>query len=454
MMFIPHSDAERDEMLAAIGIQSMDDLFEAIPKRYRFPKINLHEGMTEIEASAQLKEIAEADLSVEDVSCFLGAGAYHHYIPAVIDNLISRGEFYTAYTPYQPEISQGTLQGIFEYQSLIARLTGMEAANASHYDGATACAEAGILAYHQFRGKRKKILVSPGLHPHYAAVMQTYLDNFDGVHIEIPEFKSLDSVTPQNLADLIDEETAMVMVQYPDFFGQLFDYSEFAEIVHAKGALFCMSVNPIALGLLKTPGEMGADIVVGEGQPLGIPLSLGGPYLGLFAAKKDLIRKVSGRIVGETVDNRGQKAYVLTLTAREQHIRREKATSNICSNQGLNALTAAIYLSLLGKKGLQDVARLCYDKAHYAAERISKIPGFHVLNSTPFFHEFAVACPAPVSEINEHLLHHGILGGLDLSRMIPSLQNVMLIAVTELNSKEAIDDFCRILSGDENDDES
>jgi len=330
----------------------------------------------------------------------------------------------------------------------------MEAANASHYDGATACAEAGILAYHQYRGKRKKILVSPGLHPHYAAVMRTYLENFEGVHIEIPEFKSLDSVTPQNLADLIDEDTAMVMVQYPDFFGQLFDYSEFAETVHSKGALFCMSVNPIALGLLKTPGAMGADIVVGEGQPLGIPLSLGGPYLGLFAAKKDLIRKVSGRIVGETVDNRGQKAYVLTLTAREQHIRREKATSNICSNQGLNALTAAIYLSLLGKEGLQDVARLCYDKAHYAAEIINKIPGFQVINSTPFFHEFVVACPEPVSEINEHLLHHGILGGFDLSRMIPSLQNVMLIAVTELNSKESIDDLCRILSGEDNDEES
>ncbi|MBQ6342333.1 MAG: aminomethyl-transferring glycine dehydrogenase subunit GcvPA [Anaerolineaceae bacterium] len=446
-MFIPHTESEREEMLKSIGVEKIEDLFAAIPEQHRFPKLGMLHGMTEMEVSAQLKEIAEANLSLSNAVSFLGAGAYYHYIPAAIDNLISRGEFYTAYTPYQPEISQGTLQGIFEYQSLIARLTGMDAANASHYDGATACAEAGILAYHQFRGKRKEILVSPGLHPHYQSVMRTYLSDFDGMYMISPAFDSLADVTPQKLIDAVDENTAMVIVQYPDFFGQIFDFTELAEAVHAKGALLCVCVNPIALGLLKTPGAMGADVVVGEGQPLGIPLSYGGPYLGIFAARKELIRKVSGRIVGQTVDNRGQKSYVLTLTAREQHIRREKATSNICSNQGLNALTAAIYLSLLGKEGLREVASLCYNKAHYAAMKISELKGYEVLNPGPFFHEFVVKCPKPVEELQEHLLEHGILGGYDLSGSYPVFENCLLIAVTEMNSKQDIDDLCLVLKG-------
>lgn len=446
-MFIPHTESEREEMLRAVGVEKIEDLFAAIPQEHRFPKLGMLHGMTEMEASAQLKEMAEANLSLSNAVSFLGAGAYYHYIPAAIDNLISRGEFYTAYTPYQPEISQGTLQGIFEYQSLIARLTGMDAANASHYDGATACAEAGILAYHQFRGKRKEILVSPGLHPHYQSVMRTYLSDFDSMYMISPTFNSLEDVTPQKLIEAVDENTAMVMVQYPDFFGQVFDFTELAEAVHAKGALLCVCVNPIALGLLKTPGEMGADVVVGEGQPLGIPLSYGGPYLGIFAVRKELIRKVSGRIVGQTVDNRGQKSYVLTLTAREQHIRREKATSNICSNQGLNALTAAIYLSLLGKEGLREVASLCYNKAHYAAKKISELKGFEVLNPGPFFHEFVVKCPKPVDELQEHLLEHGILGGYDLSGSYPVFENCLLIAVTEMNSKQDIDDLCLVLKG-------
>ncbi len=453
-MFIPHSPAEREEMLASIGVKSIEDLFEAVPKAQRFPRLDLLPGLTEMETAAQLKEMAEANFSLEDASCFLGAGAYRHYIPAAIDNLISRGEFYTAYTPYQPEISQGTLQAIFEYQSLIARLTGMDVSNASHYDGATSCAEAGILAYHQYRGKRKRILVSAGLHPHYQAVMRTYLQDFDGMRIDVPETVSLDEINPRRLAEMTDDSTAMVVVQYPDFFGQVHDFTELAAAVHAKGALFCVCVNPIALGLLKTPGEMGADVVVGEGQPLGIPPAMGGPYLGLFATRKELARKMSGRIVGETVDNRGQKGYVLTLTAREQHIRREKATSNICSNQGLNALAAAIYLSLLGKEGLRSVARLCYDKAHYAAAKIGSIPGFKVLNSGTFFHEFVVVCPEPVVAFNEHLLHHSILGGYDLSSDWPSLGNAMLVAVTEMNSKEDIDNFCHVLAGDDHDHEA
>ena len=446
-MFIPHTESEREEMLRSIGVEKIEDLFAAIPEQHRFPKLGMLHGMTEMEASAQLKEMAEANLSLSNAVSFLGAGAYYHYIPAAIDNLISRGEFYTAYTPYQPEISQGTLQGIFEYQSLIARLTGMDCANASHYDGATACAEAGILAYHQFRGKRKEILVSPGLHPHYQSVMRTYLSDFDGMYMISPTFSSLEDVNPQKLIDAVDENTAMVMVQYPDFFGQVFDFTELAEACHSKGALLCVCVNPIALGRLKTPGEMGADVVVGEGQPLGIPLSYGGPYLGIFAVRKELIRKVSGRIVGQTVDNRGQKSYVLTLTAREQHIRREKATSNICSNQGLNALTAAIYLSLLGKEGLKEVASLCYNKAHYAAQKISELKGFEILNSGPFFHEFVVKCPKPVADLQEHLLDHNILGGYDLSGSYPVFENCLLIAVTEMNSKQDIDDLCLVLKG-------
>lgn len=446
-MFIPHTESEREEMLKSIGVEKIEDLFAAIPEQHRFPKLGLLRGMTEMEVSAQLKEMAEANLSLSNTVSFLGAGAYNHYIPAAIDNLISRGEFYTAYTPYQPEISQGTLQGIFEYQSLIARLTGMDAANASHYDGATACAEAGILAYHQFRGKRKEILVSPGLHPHYQSVMRTYLSDFDGMYMISPTFDSLADITPQKLIDAVDENTAMVIVQYPDFFGQVFDFTELAGAVHAKGALLCICVNPIALGLLKTPGAMGADVVVGEGQPLGIPLSYGGPYLGIFAARKELIRKVSGRIVGQTVDNRGQKSYVLTLTAREQHIRREKATSNICSNQGLNALTAAIYLSLLGKEGLKEVASLCYQKTHYAAKKISELKGYEILNPGPFFHEFVVKCPKPVADLQEHLLEHGILGGYDLSGSYPVFENCLLIAVTEMNSKQDIDDLCLVLKG-------
>ncbi len=446
-MYIPHTESERKEMLAAVGVEKIEDLFASIPEQRRFPKLGLLKGMTEMEASAQLREMAEANLSLSNASCFLGAGAYYHYIPAAVDMLTSRGEFYTAYTPYQPEISQGTLQGIFEYQSLIARLTGMECANASHYDGATACAEAGIMAYHQYRGKRKEILVSPGVHPHYLSVMRTYLSDFDGVKVICPQFNSLADINPANLAAGINDNTALVVVQYPDFFGQIYDFTELAEAVHAKGALLCVSVNPIALGLLKTPGEMGADVVVGEGQPLGIPLNFGGPYLGIFATRKELIRKVSGRIVGETVDSRGQKGYVLTLTAREQHIRREKATSNICSNQGLNALTAAVYLSLLGKEGLREVASLCWNKAHYAAEKINALPGFKVLNTGPFFHEFAVKCEEPVEELQEHLLNHSILGGYDLTGTYPQFENCLLIAVTEMNTKDDIDDLCLVLKG-------
>jgi glycine dehydrogenase subunit 1 len=444
-MFTPHTDSEKREMLQAIGAQNIEDLFKDIPEAYRFPKLDLPPALSEMEIMAELQELASANNATNELACFLGAGAYDHYIPAAIDSIIRRSEFYTSYTPYQPEISQGTLQAIFEYQSLIAALTGMEVANASHYDGATAAAEAVIMAYHHFRGKRPKVVISPTLHPQYRSVMRTYTQgNKEIIILGDDPASALDS-RPDALLPFIDQQAALVMIQYPDFLGRVMDYSNLVQAAHTAGALVAFSVNPIALGLFKTPGELGADIVVGEGQPLGIPLNFGGPYLGIFATHKELVRKISGRLVGESVDTHGKRAYVLTLTAREQHIRREKATSNICTNQGLLALTAALYLSLLGRHGLRQVAELCYHKAHYAARLIGKLPDYHLCFNDPFFNEFVVCCPRPVDEINADLLDQGILGGYNLGKDYPTLENHMLVAVTEKNTKDQIDEFCLAL---------
>ena len=445
-MYIPHTDAEREAMLRTIGVKSLDELFQDVPAEYRFPKLDLPPALTEMEAVAQLQELAGANENARDLVCFLGAGAYNHFIPAAVDSLLRRGEFFTAYTPYQPEVAQGTLQAIFEYQSLVANLTGMDVSNASHYDGATAAAEAAVLAYHHFRGKRGKIVLSPSLNPMFRATVRTYMDGYEGLVLTGDEASVDPFLTPEDLIPMVDQNTSMVTVQYPDFFGRVFDYTALAKAVHEAGALLVVAVNPTALGMLKAPGEFGADIVVGEGQPLGIPMSFGGPYLGLFATKNDFIRKIAGRLVGETVDAQGRRGYVLTLTAREQHIRREKATSNICTNQGLIALASAVYMSLLGKHGLRKVAELCYHKAHYAASRINQIEGYSLCANAPFFHEFVVCCPKPVSEINAHLLDHGILGGYDLSKDYPELSNHMLLAVTEMNSKEEIDMLCDVLA--------
>jgi len=451
MSYIPHSPHERDTMLETIGVKSLEDLFKDVPRKNRFPTLHLPVALTEMEAAVELGELSLANENVRtDLVCFLGAGAYNHYIPAAVDHILQRSEFYTAYTPYQPEISQGTLLGIFEYQSLICALTGMEVSNASHYDGATAVAEAVGLANAQFHGKRKKIVISPAVHPQYRLTLRTYIqdmlmelvgDNPDAVNCE-----RFSESSPESLIPLIDNETALVIVQYPDFFGRIFDYARLIETAHQMGALVCVAANPIALGLLKTPGEMGADIVVGEGQPLGIPLSYGGPYLGFFATRKQFIHKMAGRLAGETVDTRGQRAYVLTLTAREQHIKRERATSNICTNEGLLALAAAIYLSLLGPTGLRQVADLCYSKAHYTAEKISSLPGYSLCSDAQYFHEFPVRCPRPVAEINAHLLEHGFLGGYDLGQDYPALKNHMLLAVTEMNTREEIDALMEVLA--------
>jgi glycine dehydrogenase subunit 1 len=449
-MYTPHTHDDREEMLKAIGFSSTDDLFKAVPRKYRFPDLELPSALTEMEVLAELKSIAAANEGVDDMVCFLGAGAYNHYIPAAVDSLLRRGEFYTAYTPYQPEISQGTLQSIFDYQSLIAALTGMEVSNASHYDGATAMAEAVSMAYANFRGKRAKVVISPSVHPHYRQTIRTYDAGLTlGIVGDTDELDPMDS--PDKLEKYIDNNTALVIVQYPDFFGRIFNLTDLAKRTHEAGALLAVSINPIALGLLTPPGAFGADIVTGEGQPLGLPLSFGGPYLGIFATRLEYVRKMAGRLVGETVDNRGQRAYVLTLTAREQHIRRERATSNICTNQGLMALAATIYMSILGKAGLRQVSELCYHKAHYAAKEIAKLPKFSLGSKAPFFNEFVIRCPKSVSEINSKLLEEGILGGYDLGQDYPGLANHMLLAVTEMNSREDIDYLVDVLAEVSND---
>jgi glycine dehydrogenase subunit 1 len=451
-MYTPHTKSEIEVMLAAIGKTKIEDLFHEVPEKYRFPFVDLPPILTEFEAQLDLQEIASANATTKDMISFLGAGAYDHYVPAAVDALLRRSEFYTSYTPYQPEISQGTLQAIFEYQSLICALTGMDVSNASHYDGATAAAEAVIMAYHFFRGKRSKVILSRAVNPQYRNVIRTYMQGLDNLQIIGDDLSSINEIELQSFCNLIDIDTALVMVQYPDFFGRIIDYQPVINAAHSVGALVAVVVNPTALGLLVPPGDWGADIVVGEGQPLGIPLSYGGPYLGIFATKNEFVRKIAGRIVGETRDINDQLAYVLTLTAREQHIRREKSTSNICSNQGLLALASTIYLSLLGQHGLKQLANLCYQKAHYAAEKITEIPGFELAHKNiPFFHEFSVICPKPVSMINMALEDHLILGGFDLSHDYPEMENQMLIAVTEKISKDDIDAFCGALTEVTND---
>ena len=441
-MYISHTQADREAMLKVIGVEKIEDLFQCLPDQGKFPELKLPDGVTEMEALDELQYISSVNETPQELISFLGAGAYNHYIPAAVDSILRRSEFYTAYTPYQPEISQGTLQAIFEYQSLIAALTGMDVSNASHYDGATAVAEAVNMAYHNFRGRKKKIIISPSLHPQYRETIHTYMD---GMNLEIIGEDLSPDATPDDLITLIDDQTALVMVQYPDFFGRIFDLTKLSEAVHKLNALFSVHINPIALGLIKPPSEYDADIVTGEGQPLGIPLSFGGPYLGLFATKKQYVRKMAGRLAGETIDSKGQRGYVLTLNTREQHIRRAQATSNICTNQGLIALASTVYLSLLGKGGLQELARLNFHKAHYAADKISTVPGFSVNPVQPFFNEFVVQCPRPAEEIIQSLLEHDILGGYDLGKSYPELSHEMLVAVTEMNTKAEIDYLVEVL---------
>jgi len=440
MAYIPHTEVERQQMLAAIGVTTIEDLFEAVPASHRFPKLNLPDALSEMEIVREMTALAEVNEHGGDYAIFRGAGAYHHFSPSVVNHILMRGEFYTAYTPYQPEVSQGTLQAIFEYQSMMCALTGMDAANASHYDGATSLAEAVTMATQVHRGKRNKFILSHGVNPQYREVVRTYNQGRD------LQFVADDQPhTISELIGMLDNDTAMVAVQYPNFFGQIEDLTKLAEAVHQVGALLCVVANPIALGMLKSPGDMGADVVVGEAQPLGVPLSFGGPYLGFFATRTEYVRKIAGRIVGETLDVDGKRAYVMTLRPREQDIRREKASSNICTNQGLMALAACVYLSLMGRNGLKKVAELNYHRAHYAAAQIDKLPGYKVLREQAFFNEFVVKCLKPVSEINEALIGEGIIGGYDLGQDYPYLKDHMLIAVTEMNTKEEIDALVALL---------
>jgi glycine dehydrogenase subunit 1 len=446
MNYIPNTDADRAEMMKVLGIESVADLFHDVPADRRFPALVLPPALSEMEVLRDLGAFSDENDDLNHVVCFLGAGAYNHFVPSVVDFLLQRSEFFTAYTPYQPEISQGTLQAHFEYQSMICGLTGMEVANVSHYDGATAVAEAVIMALQVARGKRSRAVLSPTLHPQYREVVRTYTQGMDltiaGDDAPLGDLPAL--------ADLCDTNTACVIVQNPDFLGRLYKPEEMqalADRVHACGALFVVAVDPISLGLFQPPGAYGADVVTGEGQPMGSGLNFGGPYLGFFAVKMRDVRKSAGRIVGETTDSEGKRGFVLTLSTREQHIRREKASSNICSNQALNALAAAIYMAAMGKYGLGTVAGLSYHKAHFAARLIDELDGYQVVSTAPFFKEFVVRCPHPVAFINQVLLEeHGIVGGYDLGQDYPALSGHMLLCATEMNTRVEIEELAEALS--------
>ncbi|MEA3485426.1 MAG: aminomethyl-transferring glycine dehydrogenase subunit GcvPA, partial [Candidatus Aerophobetes bacterium] len=390
--YIPNTEDDQRKMLEEIGIESIDDLFKNIPLHLRGrTKFNLPPSLSEMELVREMKKLGRKNANLDEYVSFLGAGGYDHFIPAVVEHLSSRAEFYTSYTPYQAEASQGTLQAIYEYQSLICNLFKMDTCNASVYDGATALAEAVILAHNV--NHRQKVLIAKTIHPEYRQVLSTYIERTLG--LSIIEIGYRDGVTDlAELEEKVDEDTSCVVVQNPNFLGCLEEVKKMEEIAHKFGSLYIVSVDPISLGLLIPPGDYNADIAVGEGQPLGNHLNFGGPYLGIFTCKKEFLRKMPGRIVGETTDKKGERGFVLTLQTREQHIRREKASSNICTNQGLNALRADIYLSTLGEEGLREVANLCLQKSHYAAEKISQIPGFKLSFNSPFFKEFSVKCPA------------------------------------------------------------
>lgn len=438
MDYVPHTTEEILEMIHRLGLSSTEELFTPIPEELRSARIDLTAPKTEMEIWQEMigwnskltKDRAEIS--------FIGGGAYEHFIPAVVDEIISRGEFYTSYTPYQAEISQGTLQTIFEFQTMICELTGMDVANASIYDGASALAEAVLMAM-RINGK-KNVLVPESLNPFYRQVISTYLGGSEEVIITIPTTDS-GTIDLNFIVDQLTDETSAVIVQNPNFFGCLEPVAEIGEILKDNSIVYIASVNPISLGLIAPPGEYGAHIAVGEGQPLGIPLSFGGPYLGFFASKMEFIRRMPGRIVGETVDSKGHTGYVLTVQTREQHIRREKATSNICTNQALCALMASVYLASLGPNGLAEVGQLNWDTSHYLAHRLSEFPGIELRHTAPFFNEFVIRSPLPARSALEGLRVEGILGGLPLGQWFPERENEILVCCTETKSLEEIDRY-------------
>lgn len=441
MRYLPLTVADRQAMLATIGAASIDDLFVDVPAEAQLagPIAGLPMHASEMAVERHFSALSRQNMAASDHPFFLGAGAYKHHVPASVDHLIQRGEFLTAYTPYQPEIAQGTLQMLFEFQTQVARLFGCDVANASMYDGSTACWEAIGMAGRIT--KRKKVLLSDGLHPHYVSVANT-MAHYTGDHVEsaAPQLQAASDM--MQLRDRIDEQTSCVVVQYPDILGRIADLTPLAEAAHAKGALLIAVVTePVALGSVRAPGDMGADIVVGEGQSLGVGLQFGGPYVGLFACKEKYVRQMPGRLCGQTVDANGQRGYVLTLSTREQHIRREKATSNICTNSGLCALAFTIHMTLLGEKGLRDLAALNHARACQLADRLAGILGVRVINDY-FFNEFAIELPIDARAVVHQLADRRILGGVSLGRLYadqPSLSKAMLVAVTEVVSDADMD---------------
>jgi len=441
MPFIANTEAQRAEMLKAIGARSLDDLFADIPASCRIEGLKLAEGLSEAETYEHLHRLSHRN--AHGLVSFLGGGYYDHFIPACVDEVAHRAEFYTAYTPYQPEASQGTLQAIFEYQSMICRLTDMEVANASLYDGGTALYEAAMMAV-RMTGRRK-ILLDSGVNPIYRNMLNCYTGNLAVAfqEIEVAHGQS----DRARLAASLDEDTAAVILQNPNFFGAVDDFSDVIAAAHRKGCLAVVSVYPISLGLLKTPGRMGADIVTGEGQSLGLPLSFGGPYLGFMATRMEHVRRMPGRLVGETVDAQGRRGFVLTLQAREQHIRREKAMSNICTNEALCALRAVIYLSWIGRQGFRDLARLCAHKAEYAKTRLSRVRGVAIKKTAPTFNEFTLELPCDAGDAVSRMVDKGFAAGFPLGRYYRGMDNYLLVAVTEKRTREEIGMFAEALEG-------
>ena len=427
--YTPNTDSDRRQMLDSIGVSTVEELFQDIPPPHRGPELNIPPPISELELRREFESMARQNLVPGDYACFLGAGSYRHHIPAIVRQIASRSEYMTSYTPYQPEVSQGTLQAHYEFQSLICQLTGMEVANAGMYDGATSMAEAALMAARVT--KRKRIVVLETVSARYREVLQTFVQS-QGLTVDALH----DTSAP------LPEDAACLIVQQPNYLGYIEDLAMFSALAHAQGALLVVSADPIAMGMFKPPGDYAADIVVGEGQSLGVPPTFGGPYVGIFACKKSYVRQMPGRVVGKTVDTQGRIGYVLTLQTREQHIRRETATSNICTSVGLIALMSTVYMASQGKHGLRHVANLCYQKAHYAASLIKEIPGYKLPLSGTFFREFVVECPKPPAEINESLLDFKIIGGLDVGDQIP---NGMLFCFTEMNSRKEIDALAKAL---------
>ena len=437
MTFVPLTADERREMLEVVGLESTDDLFEVIPEAARFPAIDIGPAQSELEITSRVEELAALNRPATGLPFFLGAGAYRHFIPAAIGAIQSRSEFLTSYTPYQPEVSQGTLQASFEFQSLICDLTGMDVTNASVYDGASAMAEAALMAM-RITG-RSRIVVSCAVHPHYRQVLSAYLLAREAEIITSDIALGWLGLEERGLLESVNEDAACVIVSQPTFFGEVRDLDSVMQTARAVGALVVEVYNPTSLGLLKPPGEWGVDIAVAEGQPLGVPLTFGGPYVGLMSCQRGHVRQMPGRIVGMAKDGQGRRGYVLTLQAREQHIRREKATSNICTSQTLISLAVSLYLSLLGPRGLRSVAEACWQTAHYAAEQLAALPGVKLVTPASFFHEFAIETPISAAELNRFLLRDGIIGGYDLGQSYPNLDHCSLVCCTELTTREQID---------------